>query len=737
MSVLPQRNLLLELKQNLLQASSALSTPSSLTSSSKMSRDSLKDIEEYLTVLGLDTTVVPTLAEYREAYKKHFHLHPDKNLENTKETTELFQKITEAAQEVFQFLTANGDNLTESDEKTDILSRFVKTNRVVYNSQCVTFYVTKDTVEAWKKKFEEMLGCPTTLPPNKSIKEPGLKYKKSSWSVPSFPERSFGKISVTIYHSTFKVVLQSDTYLDFTTFALTSIVESLGLFYDCEEIPVGVDNLDNFVDVEETVKPLASDDDGNFLIVGFKCMEDAVVALKEDLINKVDESLNDRREQSTLDDINLKIDKLGDILNENKREIGVVKTKLTQLAENGSVVKIDQASVKKLAAAVSDISDRNTSDIVDLLKDVKDKVDDRKLDEVVKSNREVLGKLEVVEGLSESFSTGLKQLESIFERDIFNNVGKHSAQSAESLNTLNGHMVSLLSKFDTAPIIVPNASVDSSSKKPNDNEAVNPEKEAPVTPVKVNEKKVKRGKFFTSSVARGCDIGRLEHELNCNLQLIETYHIIENPSAPNPEKFLKNMLETHLKPDDDIDFIVISVGSNDITKLDTKGSDTIAPNDAAIKHTEVLVKLARDAAKKHGIEAFIMERPSRYDKKDVMKPRLNQVANGMLMPLTNILDNVHIIRLPSLDNLVGKAKKDLFKDDGIHLTDIGQTVLEDDMIAGIRSSYKDLKPKIQSSQRNNPPPTNNHSHRGGRERRVEYDGHPDGAHGRVPNWVSI
>ena len=252
---------------------------------------------------------------------------------------------------------------------------------------------------------------------------------------------------------------------------------------------MGVDNLDNFVDVEETVKPLASDDDGNFLIVGFKRMEDAVVALKEDLIKKVDESLNDRREQATLDDINLKIDKLGDILNENKREIGVVKTKLTQLAENGSVVKIDQASVKKLAAAVSDISDRNTSDIVDLLKDVKDKVDDRKLDEVVNSNREVLGKLDVVEGLSESFSTGLKQLESIFERDIFNNVGKHSAQSAESLNTLNGHMVSLLSKFDTAPTIVPNASVDSSSKKPNENEAVNPEKEAPVTPVKVNEKK--------------------------------------------------------------------------------------------------------------------------------------------------------------------------------------------------------------------------------------------------------
>ena len=51
----------------------------------------VKDIEEYL---GLERTVVPTMVAYREAYKKHFHLHPDKNLDNTKETTEAFQKVT-------------------------------------------------------------------------------------------------------------------------------------------------------------------------------------------------------------------------------------------------------------------------------------------------------------------------------------------------------------------------------------------------------------------------------------------------------------------------------------------------------------------------------------------------------------------------------------------------------------------------------------------------------------------
>ena len=217
----------------------------------------------------------------------------------------MFQKITEAAHEVLEFLTAKGKNQPESIEKTDVLSRFVRTNKVVYNKKCVTFYLTKYTVEVWKKEFEKMLWKPKPLPSHKSNKEPGIQYKQDTWSVSCVSEKTFGKISVNIYHSTLKVMLQGATYLDFITLAITNMVERLGLLYDVDEIPASVDELEDFVDAEENVTPVINEDDGNFLVVGFKRMENAVVTLREDLLRKVDESLlnDDKKEQPTLDDI--------------------------------------------------------------------------------------------------------------------------------------------------------------------------------------------------------------------------------------------------------------------------------------------------------------------------------------------------------------------------------------------------------------------------------------------------
>ena len=71
----------------------------------------------------------------------------------------------------------------------------------------------------------------------------------------------------------------------------------------------------------------------------------------------------------------------------------------------------------------------------------------------------------------------------------------------------------------------------------------------------------------------------------------------------------------------------------------------------------------------------------------------------MLMPYTNILPNVHLIKLPSLDNLSNKDVKNKFKDDGIHLTYDGLSVLENDLIAGVKTVFKDIKPKMKK----NPP----------------------------------
>ena len=100
----------------------------------------------------------------------------------------------------------------------------------------------------------------------------------------------------------------------------------------------------------------------------------------------------------------------------------------------------------------------------------------------------------------------------------------------------------------------------------------------------------RRGKLFSSSVALGCHKEKLELELDCDLEIVETYHINENPTAPDPEKYLNNMITTHLKPGD-VDFIIISVGGNDITFLDNDKSE-VKLNKEAIEQSSVLAEIA-------------------------------------------------------------------------------------------------------------------------------------------------
>ena len=130
------------------------------------------------------------------------------------------------------------------------------------------------------------------------------------------------------------------------------------------------------------------------------------------------------------------------------------------------------------------------------------------------------------------------------------------------------------------------------------------------------------------------------------------------------------MLKNHLKAGE-VDFIVISVGSNDITFLDVD-EDVRKLNKDALGHTAVLVDLAEKTAETLGIDVFITVRPARYDTKDkdpkAVKESLNQSANGMLVALASVLENVHTVKLSAFENLSDKAKKSLYKNDGVYLT---------------------------------------------------------------------
>ena len=102
-----------------------------------------------------------------------------------------------------------------------------------------------------------------------------------------------------------------------------------------------------------------------------------------------------------------------------------------------------------------------------------------------------------------------------------------------------------------------------------------------------------------------------------------------------------------------------------------------------------ILNLAHEASSTHNIDVFVVERPPRGDSEKKFS-ELNVAANGMLPSLITPLDKVHYIPLPSLNNLSEKSKKNLFTSKGIHLKPWGVKLLRNDIVAGVKSVYKDI-----------------------------------------------
>ena len=523
------------------------------------------------------------------------------------------------------------------------------------------------------------------LGPSKPLNnsETGIQFKKDSWcldSDASSPLAVFGSVSVNYHPTTRKIVVQGSAYLDFATLAIPKIVENM----KTEKMPTTAATA--IEEVVNTTNNISNREDGSSaLIEGFRRIENAVVELRTDLIRKVDQTavnIMENKENKNLEDICKKLDKLDSLLVENKTEMASINEKLAVLADR-NLVNLDPTSVQAVAAAVSDISgtkERELERIADTMNEVKEKLVDKNLDEVVHTSRQVLEQMKTVKDLSDTFSSGLDKLDTLFENNILKEVAMNSEKSVSALNSLNNNMEKFLAKLD-----VKNSNVDV-MKEP----VVITTEEVKNAP---EDNKKRRGKLFSSSVALGCNKEKLELELNCDLEIVATYHINENASAPDPEKYLENMITTHVKPGD-VDFIIISVGSNDVTFLDNEKSEVLL-NQEAIEQSSVLAELAYQAGEKHGIEVFVTVRPARYDRKDKdpksLRSKLTQSANGMQVALISVLERVHNIHLPALENLTDKTRKELFKNDGIHLTKAGLGALEDNLIQGIKSVYTDIK----------------------------------------------
>ena len=111
--------------------------------------------------------------------------------------------------------------------------------------------------------------------------------------------------------------------------------------------------------------------------------------------------------------------------------------------------------------------------------------------------------------------------------------------------------------------------------------------------VEILEPNRRKGVFFSSCIGLQCDIQKLANDINSKICLNKTYHIEKNEDAKDPEMFLRKTLNT-LEETKDAEFIIISVGSNAITKLNIE-EDIKELNEKACEQSRNLVNIAEEA----------------------------------------------------------------------------------------------------------------------------------------------
>ena len=268
-----------------------------------------------------------------------------------------------------------------------------------------------------------------------------------------------------------------------------------------------------------------------------------------------------------------------------------------------------------------------------------------------------------------------------------------------ALNKISENVSSLLEHMDT-PKAQAEPSVRPKEKKKNYVEKdVTDDQE-----VLILEPKRRKGLFFSSSIGLQCDVQQLSNDINSRIAVTPTYHIDKHEDAKDPELFLKKNLDT-LDETTGVNFIIISVGSNDITRLNIE-DDIRVLNDKACEQSKNLALLAEETSKKHNIDVFVVEKPARFDREakdpEGIRSVLTVSSNGILPSLITPLKRVHFIPLPSLTS---KADRDCFSRDGVHLTSKGQSLFHLDLVAGVKSVFSDLNletfthPKTKNFQR--------------------------------------
>ena len=492
--------------------------------------------------------------------------------------------------------------------------------------------------------------------------------------------KAIGQKEIQTRQTSKKGMENSENELAPNSFVLTSLQEEL----DKNATAASTDHTK-----KKESNDLPADSDIQLLVKGFDKLQSEMVILRKELIKAVDESrveFEKRLEKVSSRD---ELDSLGKVLDSNSREITSLQEKIDQVIVNQEKVgSVDNTSLERFIldgrTMFSKLSEITSIQMAANTQTGEDNpsinLDSRKLVDLLEENKSLIVKVEEVRDITNSLKKDIDDRDKALNAVIENTAKELGKQVAAVLTTVK-------SSPNFQPSVRPKQSEKTESPQ-NEPNVLEPE----VTPQpEIVEVTLRKGLFMTSSIGLKLDMYDLQDRLDCDIASVKTYHIEYNATAKNPDMHLKQNL-TKLEGEKDLDFVVISTGTNDITVLDAENGDMSEMINKACNQTKHLVELANEAAQKHNLDVFVVERPPRGDVNKNYSV-LNDAANGLFLSLIAPLQKVHYIPLPSLHNLPEKSRKNLFTNVGVpvHLKPWGLKHLRNDIITGVKAVYRDVK----------------------------------------------
>ena len=200
--------------------------------------------------------------------------------------------------------------------------------------------------------------------------------------------------------------------------------------------------------------------------------------------------------------------------------------------------------------------------------------------------------------------------------------------------------------------------------------------------------------MFTSSIALDINTKKLKEDLNCELKIIPTYYVHNHPDSQDPDAYLECMVNQHLAGKSGYDFDILATGTNDITDLDVGNAPPTTLTNNVADQTKTIVEVAETLATENNLDVFLVDKPPRLDptSKDPtgMYSKLSKYSNGVLASSVGMTPRLFIVDQSSLARSGVKARSDIFKPDGLHLTTKGLNFYTSNITRCLLECYEDM-----------------------------------------------